>query len=95
MRIIAVILGLLFFVLQYDLWFGEGSLATVSRLQRDIVVQKNENKIISQRNEALLAEVKDLKQGDVAIEERARNELGMMKKGETYIQVITPKPLHK
>ncbi len=94
MRILAVILGLLFLVLQYDLWIGEGSLRTVWRLKEDITVQKKENKKISQRNDSLLAEVKDLKKGDAAIEERARNELGMIKKGETYIQVVTDKPQH-
>ena len=95
MRIIAVILGLLFLVLQYDLWIGEGSLRTVWRLQEDITVQKKENKKIAQRNDSLLAEVNDLKKGDAAIEERARNELGMIKKGETYIQVVTEKPPHE
>ena len=95
MRIIAVILGLLFLVLQYDLWIGEGSLRTVWRLQEDITIQKKENKKISQRNDSLLAEVNDLKKGDAAIEERARNELGMIKKGETYIQVVTEKPPHE
>jgi len=94
MRIIAVILGLLFFILQYDLWFGEGSLATVWRLKQDITEQKRENKNIAERNESLVAEVKDLRQGDAAIEERARNDLGMIKKGETYIQVIK-KPPHE
>ena len=88
MRIIAVVLGLLFLVLQYDLWIGEGSLRTVWRLQQDITEQKKENKKITHRNESLLAEVNDLKKGDTAIEERARNELGMIKKGETYIQVV-------
>jgi len=95
MRILAVILGLLFFVLQYDLWIGEGSLRTVWRLKEDIAEQKKENKNITQRNESLLADVKDLKKGDAAIEERARNELGMIKKDETYIQVVTEKPKHK
>ena len=90
MRIIAVILGLLFFVLQYDLWIGEGSLRTVWHLQEDIAEQKKENNKISQRNESLVAEVNDLRKGDAAIEERARNELGMIKKGETYIQVVAP-----
>jgi cell division protein FtsB len=70
------------------LWFGEGSLATVWRLQQNIEEQKKDNKKIAQRNQSLLAEVKDLKKGDAAIEERARNELGMIKKGETYIQVV-------
>ena len=95
MRIIAVILGLLFLVLQYDLWIGEGSLRTVWRLQEDITIQKKENKKIAQRNDSLLAEVNDLRKGDAAIEERARNELGMIKKGETYIQVVTEKPPHE
>ena len=88
MRIIAVILGLLFLVLQYDLWIGEGSLATVWRLEKEITSQKVENTKINERNESLVAEVNDLKKGDAAIEERARNELGMIKKGETYIQVV-------
>lgn len=91
MRILAIILGLLFFILQYDLWLGEGSVATAWRLQKEITLQKDENKKISERNDALLAEVNDLKQGDIAIEERARNELGMIKKGETYIQVVDDK----
>lgn len=95
MRIIAVILSLLFLVLQYDLWIGEGSFRTVWRLNEDITEQKKENNKISQRNESLVAEVNDLKKGDAAIEERARNELGMIKKGETYIQVVTEKPLHE
>ncbi len=95
MRIIAVILGLLFLILQYDLWIGEGSLRTVWLLQEDIAEQKQENKKISQRNEALFAEVNDLKKGNAAIEERARNELGMIKKGETYIQVVDEKPSHE
>lgn len=88
MRYIAVILGLLFFVLQYELWLGEGSLATMWQLQQGIDEQKKENKKIANRNKSLLAEVNDLKKGDTAIEERARNELGMIKKGETYIQVV-------
>ena len=93
MRYIAVILGLLFFVLQYELWLGEGSLATMWQLQQGIDEQKKENKKIANRNESLLAEVNDLKKGDTAIEERARNELGMIKKGETYIQVVDDKTL--
>lgn len=91
MRILAIILCLLFIVLQYDLWLGEGSLATVWRLKQGITEQKVENEKIHQRNESLVAEVHDLKEGDSAIEERARNELGMIKKGETYIQVVDDK----
>lgn len=90
MRILAIILILLFLVLQYDLWIGEGSIATAWRLHKEIEVQKKENEKINKRNESLVAEVNDLKKGDAEIEERARNELGMIKEGETYIQVIEP-----
>jgi len=88
MRIwIAVLIGL-FLVLQYDLWIGEGSLATVWRLQQSIEIQNTENKVLNKRNDALEAEVSDLKLGKDAIEERARSELGMIKEDETYIQVV-------
>jgi len=88
MRIwIAVLFGL-FLVLQYDLWIGEGSLATVWRLQQSIEIQNTENKVLNKRNDALEAEVSDLKLGKDAIEERARSELGMIKEDETYIQVV-------
>jgi cell division protein FtsB len=95
MRIIAVILGLLFIVLQYDLWIGEGSLATVWQLQQGINEQKKENDKIRQRNVSLVAELIDLKKCNTAIEERARNELGLVKKGETYIQVVDDHKLKK
>jgi len=88
MRIwIAVLIGL-FLVLQYDLWIGEGSLATIWRLQQSIEIQNTENKVLNKRNDALEAEVSDLKLGKDAIEERARSELGMIKEDETYIQVV-------
>lgn len=88
MRIWITLLIGLFLVLQYDLWLGDGSLATIWRLQQSIESQQKENKVLAERNKALEAEVSDLKQGKEAIEERARSELGMIKKGETYIQVV-------
>ena len=88
MRIITGILVLLFVLLQYDLWVGEGSLASAWRLQQSVKSQQQENDRLKERNAALAAEVVDLKQGLDAIEERARNELGMIKKGETFIQVV-------
>lgn len=88
MRILTGILVLLFVVLQYDLWVGEGSLASAWRLQQSVTAQQKENNGLKQRNAALGAEVVDLKQGLDAIEERARNELGMIKDGETFIQVV-------
>ncbi len=88
MRLLVAILLLLLVLLQYDLWVGEGSLATVWRLQQAIDAQQAENTTLRARNRALEAEVRDLKTGTDAIEERARNELGMVKEGETYIQII-------
>lgn len=79
---------ILFITLQLSLWVGEGSLAEVHQLKQQIEKQQAENKSLSERNAALEAEVKDFKQGLGAIEERARNELGMIKKDETFFQVI-------
>ena len=75
-------------VLQYRLWVGDGSLAEVHALKQEIEVQKSVLTQLRQRNQALQAEVADLKQGLEAIEERARSELGMIRKGETFYQVI-------
>jgi len=88
MRILVAILLILLLILQYDLWVGDGSLATVWQLNKSIELQKEENKKLRARNDELEGEVKDLKTGLDAIEERARSELGMVKEGETYIQVI-------
>ncbi|HKK05160.1 MAG: cell division protein FtsB [Gammaproteobacteria bacterium] len=88
MRFLAVILGILLLVLQYDLWFSSGGLANVSRLERRVAEQRGENERLAERNHALEAEVRDLKGGREAIEERARSELGMIKPGETYYQIV-------
>jgi cell division protein FtsB len=88
MRVWITLLAILFIVLQYDLWIGEGSIAAVWRLQQSIEAQQKENKTLAERNKALEAEVSDLKQGKDAIEERARRELGMVKDNETYIQIV-------
>ena len=75
-------------ILQYDLWFGEGSLTSAWKLEQRIKQQSEENERLQLRNDALAAEVSDLKSGLSAIEERARSELGMIKKGETFVQII-------
>ena len=75
-------------ILQYDLWFGDGSLAAAWRLEESIVEQQRGNERLQLRNEALAAEVTDLKSGLAAIEERARSELGMIKEGETFVQIL-------
>lgn len=88
MRWLIVILILLFVLLQYRLWVGDGSLVEVWDLYQQVEAQNEENRLLKERNEALEAEVKDLKQGLDAIEERAREELGMVKQGETFYQIV-------
>ncbi|RPE77159.1 cell division protein FtsB [Vulcaniibacterium tengchongense] len=83
-------LAALFAILQYRLWFGEGGDRSVARLQRQVQQQARENAGLQQRNDALAAEVEDLKSGEAAVEERARSELGMIKPGETFYRVVEP-----
>ncbi|MEO4046248.1 cell division protein FtsB [Pseudomonas sp. CAU 1711] len=73
--------------LQYRLWVGEGSLAQVAELKRQIAEQQGENERLLERNRILEAEVLELKQGTETVEERARHELGMVKEGETLYQL--------
>jgi len=88
MKLLIATLVLLLAVLQYQLWMGERGLSDVWRLHKTVEAQKQENQRLKDRNQALAAEVEDLKQGLEAIEERARSELGMVKKGETFYQVV-------
>lgn len=82
-----VVLALLLAGLQYRLWVGEGSLAQVTELKRQIAEQRGENERLLERNRLMEAEVMELKQGMETVEERARRELGMVKKGETLFQL--------
>ncbi len=88
MKWIVTLLIAILLLLQYKLWVGAGSMAEVSRLTHAIALQTQENQIQRERNAALDAEVRDLKQGVEAIEERARSELGMIKQNETFFQII-------
>ena len=90
MRWLIALLVLLLLVLQYRLWFGENGARQVMALQARVAEQEAENRRLSERNDALAAEVEDLKSGLVAIEERARAELGMIQEGETFHQVVDP-----
>lgn len=90
MRYINIFLIVMLALLQYDLWIGEGSMTSVWHLRDTIKQQREKNAGLKARNNALAAEVKDLKSGLSAIEARARSELGMIKKGETFIQVVNP-----
>lgn len=76
--------------LQYRLWVGEGSLGEITLLRRQIAEQRAEMERLKERNRALQAEVEDLKSGLDAIEERARTEMGMVKPGEVFFQLVEP-----
>jgi len=87
-RLLVAFLFVLLLLIQYRLWFSEGGLVKLWQLSEAIEAQTLDNAHLLERNRALEAEVIDLKQGLAAIEERARTELGMVKKGETFFQVI-------
>ena len=87
-RIVIAFLLIALAILQYRLWFGDGSVRELGQLKREAARQATENRHLEQRNRELSAEIIDLKQGTEAIEERARNDLGMIKDGETFYQVI-------
>jgi len=88
MRFLAITLVVLIAALQYPLWFGKGGWMRVWELDRQLQQQRAGNDKLRQRNAALEAEVRDLKNGYDAIEERARSELGMTRKDETFYEVL-------
>jgi len=87
MKVLGLILFALIILLQYPLWLGKGSWHRVWKVDQQVASQHETNQKYQIRNAALDAEVQDLKQGSVAIEERARNELGMIKQDEIFFQV--------
>lgn len=90
-KIIAVILIGLLILLQHRLWFGNGSIPKVRQLEKIKQEKILENDVLRERNRSLAAEVLDLKTGLGAIEERARTEMGMIKQGETFYQIVNQK----
>ena len=88
MRWVTLILLALILLWQYPLWLGKGSWIKVWELDRQVEAQKKINHQTKLRNAVLDAEVRDLKQGTEAVEERARSELGMIKQGESFFQVV-------
>lgn len=90
MKWLILILLILLAGLQYRLWISEGSLADVVRLQEEIRVQELENTRLRERNRVLATEVKGLKSGMDAVEAMAREDLGMIKPGETFFMVVDP-----
>ena len=88
MKILAGVLSALIIVIQYPLWLGKGGWLRVWDVDRQLDAQGARNERLEVRNTALAAEVKDLKHGSDAIEERARFELGMVKNDEVFFQVV-------
>ncbi|BES71877.1 cell division protein FtsB [Marinobacter nanhaiticus D15-8W] len=90
MKVLWAVMAVFIVLLQVRLWVGEGSFAQVWQLQDKIDVQKAENAKLANRNERLYAEVLNLRSGQGAIEERARMNLGLIRKDETFFLVVEP-----
>ena len=88
MKTLSYVLAALLVALQYPLWIGKGGWVRVWELDRQLAQQREGHARLKARNDALEAEVVDLKQGFEAIEERARLELGMIRKDEVFYQVV-------
>jgi cell division protein FtsB len=88
MKILTFILCALIAGLQYQLWNPQGGFARIKTYEQQLVDLQQEVEEKKQRNEALYAEVEDLRKGQEALEERARDELGMIRENETFVQVI-------
>ncbi len=95
MRLLIAILLVILVQLQFRLWVGDGSLADVFALRQAVEAQRADNERRQARNAALEAEVLDLRQGEVALEERARTELGMIREGETFFQIVPAVEPHR
>ncbi len=88
MRILIAILLLVLLLLQFRLWFGDGGVSDISLLKDRVAAQAEENRMLLERNDALRAEVEDLRERLDAVEERARSELGLIREGEDFYQVV-------
>src|SRR4051812_38023417 len=88
MKILSFVLAALLVAIQYPLWLGKGGWLRVWDLDRQVTAHKDSNTKLQTRNQGLDAEVRDLKQGMDAIEERARYELGMIKQDEVFYQLL-------
>lgn len=88
MKPFVLVLFALLALLQYRLWFGENSLTEYFTLKDRISHQQSGNAELLERNEVLKEEIQDLKSGTEALEERARNELGLIEQGETFFRVV-------
>ncbi|MFZ4061946.1 MAG: cell division protein FtsB [Polynucleobacter sp.] len=90
MRIVIYSMLLLLIAIQYPLWLGKGGWLKVYEMERQLELQQAKNSLLSLRNAKLTGDVRDLKDGTRAIEERARVEHGMIKEGEFFVQILPP-----
>lgn len=90
MRIITVCFAVLLLAIQYPLWLGKGGWLRVWDMERQVSQAKAHNQQLKQRNDKLDSEVQNLKEGTDSVEERARFELGMIKKDEIFVQILSP-----
>lgn len=90
MRVVIALLILLTLYLQYALWFQRGGIRDVDKLRSAVHEQHEQIERLRERNQALAAEVIDLKQGLEAIEERARSDMGMIREGEIFFRTNEP-----
>jgi cell division protein FtsB len=88
MKWLAAALAVAVILLQYRVWFSEDGVREVTRLKSAVATQSTENEQLAERNKQLAAEVRDLKTGMDALEERARSDLGMIARNETFYQVV-------
>lgn len=88
MKFITITLLTLLCLLQYRLWFGKNSVPDYVQMNKQVAEQRQQNTNLKQRNSLLKADINDLKIGIEAIEERARNELGLIKEGETFYRIL-------
>ena len=92
MKWLAAALAVVVLLLQYRVWLSEDGVRGVARLKHDVALQTTENEQLAERNKQLGAEVRDLKTGMDALEERARSDLGMIARSETFYQVVPAHP---
>jgi cell division protein FtsB len=92
MKWLAAALAVAVILLQYRVWFSEDGVREVARLRQAVAAQGAENEQLAERNRQLAAEVRDLKTGMDALEERARSDLGMIARNETFYQVVPARP---
>ncbi len=95
MKILAGVLGALIVLIQIPLWLGKGSWPRAWEVERQVDAARDKNGKLEVRNSGLAAEVKDLKTGTDAVEERARYELGLVRKDEVFVQIVDDKPRPK